>query len=394
MKISDILLEDAKRGYPVEFNFKNIIGQPNVPYATAVDEEKNRIQVIFRWALDVVSLPDDEQGHEQFINATSVSVAVNRNSKFDFLKNSPKILETAVDATEYYLKSLTRENRPDYLLFKLDSSKLLEIYETMIFRRIGSEYELIGQPSDPEQTRKSLVDEVIKAYPGVSPHDISGAFNALRSNSKIILFGKRTRSQKSPEMVTESAATELAKKLPSLEKHDYDTIDQLMRKIAKKHRITADKLHKLFVKKYHKIPDNWIKDILKKSKKKKLHEDTEPDLNNDPVVKKFKDWCCELLKINNDIDIEFSYDTDQAQSGHHTGRHTPGDGKIWVYAANRNLVDILRTLAHELRHVQQGEQGKIRQGDSYPGSPIEQDADAWAGMIIKIFGKKHPQIFQ
>ena len=33
----------------------------------------------------------------------------------------------------------------------------------------------------------------------------------------------------------ESAASELAKKLPSLEKHDYNTIDKLMKNIAKKH---------------------------------------------------------------------------------------------------------------------------------------------------------------
>mgnify|MGYP003660803571 CR=1 FL=1 len=48
----------------------------------------------------------------------------------------------------------------------------------------------------------------------------------------------------------ESAASELAKKLPSLEKHDYNTIDKLMRKIASNHRITGKALHDLFVKKY------------------------------------------------------------------------------------------------------------------------------------------------
>jgi hypothetical protein len=196
----------------------------------------------------------------------------------------------------------------------------------------------------------------------------------------------------------EGAAIELAKKLPSLDKHDYDTIDQLMRKVARKHRITADKLHDLFVKKYHKIPDNWIKDILKK-RKKELGEDLfktndERTHANNPLVQEFIDWCAEKLNLQSTPEIEFSYNTKEAQDGHHTGRHTPGDGKIWVYAANRNMVDILRTVAHELRHLQQGEQGKIKPGDSYPGSPIEQDADAWAGMIIKIFGKQHPEIFE
>lgn len=113
-----------------------------------------------------------------------------------------------------------------------------------------------------------------------------------------------------------------------------------------------------------------------------------------PIVKKFIKWCSEKLKLKSVPDIEFSYDTEQAQSGHHTGRHTPHDGKIWIYVNNRNMVDVFRTIAHELRHLQQGEQGKIKPNSSYPGSPIEVDADAWAGMVIKIFGKHHPQIFE
>ena len=50
-------------------------------------------------------------------------------------------------------------------------------------------------------------------------------------------------------IITESAAVELAKKLPSLRKHDYDTIDKLMQGIASKHQITDKALHDLFVKK-------------------------------------------------------------------------------------------------------------------------------------------------
>ena len=58
---------------------------------------------------------------------------------------------------------------------------------------------------------------------------------------------------KAIDFISESAASELAKKLPSLEKHDYTTIDRLMRTVAQKHRITGKALHDLFVKKFHKI---------------------------------------------------------------------------------------------------------------------------------------------
>jgi hypothetical protein len=58
------------------------------------------------------------------------------------------------------------------------------------------------------------------------------------------------------------------------------------------------------------------------------------------------------------------------------------------------MVDIMRTVYHELTHVRQGELNMIKPGDSYPGSPIEMLADMSAGKYMKVFGKDHPEIFQ
>ena len=187
-------------------------------------------------------------------------------------------------------------------------------------------------------------------------------------------------------MKSNQFVTELAKKLPSLAKHDYNTIDTLMRNIASKHRIKADALHDLFVKKYHKTPDNWIKS--------KLDEDGQEDYNDNPIMQKFIKWSANKLNLETFPDIEFSYNTEEAQEGHHTGRHTVGENNIWVYVKNRNMVDIMRTVFHELVHCRQGEKDMIKPGDSYPGSPIEMEADQLAGKYIKIFGKEHPEIFE
>jgi hypothetical protein len=111
-------------------------------------------------------------------------------------------------------------------------------------------------------------------------------------------------------------------------------------------------------------------------------------------VEKFKDWACEKLHIKNPPKIELSYDTEEAQQGHHTGRHVIGGDSIWVYANNRNLIDILRTVFHELVHVRQGELGMVGPNDSYPGSPIEAMADMLAGKYIKIYGKANRKVFQ
>jgi hypothetical protein len=180
---------------------------------------------------------------------------------------------------------------------------------------------------------------------------------------------------------------ELAKELPTLAKHDYNTIDKLMRKIAKKHDITSKALHNLFIKKYRKTPDNWIKNI--------DEEDTDSsNLDIDAEVQKFAEWAMRRVHLQNPIKINLSYDTKEAQDNHHTGRHTEGDPTIWVYAKNRNLVDILRTVFHEIVHCRQSEINMIKPGDSYPGSPIEAMADMLAGKYIKIYGEKHHYIFQ
>jgi hypothetical protein len=188
-------------------------------------------------------------------------------------------------------------------------------------------------------------------------------------------------------IITESAAMELAKRLPSLEKHDYNTIDELMRQVASKHRITGKALHDLFVHKFKRSPDQWVKG--------KLDEADEPDfLADNPIMQKFIQWASKDLNLQSTPKFEFSYNTEEAQEGHHTGRHLDSDNSVWVYVANRNMVDIMRTVYHELTHVRQGELNMIKPGDSYPGSPIEMLADMTAGKAMKIFGKDHPEIFQ
>lgn len=137
------------------------------------------------------------------------------------------------------------------------------------------------------------------------------------------------------------------------------------------------------------IGSSWT-DLLKDN----LTEHVEKKTSIAGEVKKFALWACKILKIDKPPKIQLSYNTKEAQQGHHTGRHTEGGESIWVYANNRNLVDILRTVFHELVHWRQSELGLIKPGSSYPGSPIESQADMLAGKYIKIYGKSHRNIFQ
>ena len=188
------------------------------------------------------------------------------------------------------------------------------------------------------------------------------------------------------ESMYESAVSELVKQLPSLAKHDYNTIDDLMRKVARKHKISAKALHDLFQKKYHKTPDSWINN--------KLDETDNVECDLEQEVERFVDWTAKKLHLKKVPKVELSMDTEEAQTNHHTGRHVMGGDTVWVYAKNRNLVDILRTVFHELVHVRQEELGMVKPGASYPGSPIEAMADMLAGKYIKIYGEKNHHIFQ
>lgn len=188
------------------------------------------------------------------------------------------------------------------------------------------------------------------------------------------------------QILSESATNELAKRLPSLRKHDYNTIDTLMRDIAGKHHITGKALHDLFVKKFKRTPDDWIQN--------KLDEAGSESDDIKDEVEKFVQWTSKKLNLKSIPKIELSYDTQEAQDNHHTGRHVTGGGDIWVYVKNRNLVDILRTVFHELVHVRQDELNMIKSGASYPGSPIEAMADMLAGKYIKIYGEQNHHIFQ
>lgn len=184
-------------------------------------------------------------------------------------------------------------------------------------------------------------------------------------------------------------------KLPK-EQQDYDGIDRLMKRIAKENDITPDDLHDYWMDEYDETPDDWIKKQDITETDMVLDRGEQRDLGQNKLMRQFINVVSKTLKLENQPEFEFSYDTDVAKKGHHTGRFTPEgqNGKVWIYCANRNMVDIMRTVAHELCHCRQREENRIKPDSARPGSPIEREADVFAGAVIKLFGKKHREIFE
>jgi cytidyltransferase-like protein len=92
--------------------------------------------------------------------------------------------------------------------------------------------------------------------------------------------------------------------------------------------------------------------------------------------------------------LTFSYDNAAAKEKRSFGYFDPNVNKIWVYCGNRNMADILRTLAHELVHRKQDEDGRISYESGKTGSDIENEANAKAGILLRDFGKQHEEIYQ
>ena len=72
------------------------------------------------------------------------------------------------------------------------------------------------------------------------------------------------------------------------------------------------------------------------------------------------------------------------------GRFANEEEVIYLGIADRHPVDILRTLAHELVHSKQHEQGRMEPDSGDTGSPIENEANAVAGVLMRYFNKKYP----
>lgn len=118
--------------------------------------------------------------------------------------------------------------------------------------------------------------------------------------------------------------------------------------------------------------------FLDKDKKKKL-EDFVKFVKNELDLKS-----CPTINIQNhrkDLKTTANYD------------YTKENKIIKICGKNRALVDIMRSIAHELTHHKQFEQGRLKERPPDIGGEIEDEANAKAGQFIKLFAKLDSTIY-
>jgi len=109
------------------------------------------------------------------------------------------------------------------------------------------------------------------------------------------------------------------------------------------------------------------------------------------VVKDFMRFTKMKLNIRNDIPVELIYDLEFSRKYSSFACIMTDSKKIYVSVINRHPVDILRSLAHEMVHYKQLIDGQNVQG--HTGSRHENEANAKAGVVLRDYGKLHPELF-
>ena len=111
----------------------------------------------------------------------------------------------------------------------------------------------------------------------------------------------------------------------------------------------------------------------------------------DLLVKDFVRFTKIKLNIRNDIPVELIYDLEFSRKYSSFACIMTNSKQIYVSVINRHPVDILRSLAHEMVHYKQMINGQSIRG--YTGSRHENEANAKAGVVLRDYGKLHPELF-
>ena len=126
---------------------------------------------------------------------------------------------------------------------------------------------------------------------------------------------------------------------------------------------------------------------------KKLYISKTLGLDPDKVitVADFVNFCRDRLPIESDKMKIYLVDNRKDYNIGTTAYYSPQDQVIAIYCKNRALVDILRSIAHEMTHMMQDETGLITGPVQDVGGFHEDQANSKAGEIIKLYAQSKPE---
>ena len=112
------------------------------------------------------------------------------------------------------------------------------------------------------------------------------------------------------------------------------------------------------------------------------------------ILLDFIRFAAEDLGLNSLPKFDFAFDSDRSIEHKSFGGYQPGGEHITITVKNRHIMDVCRTLAHELVHYKQDLDNELEDDDAgSTGSPQENEANARAAVIMRNWGKAHPSYF-
>ena len=114
---------------------------------------------------------------------------------------------------------------------------------------------------------------------------------------------------------------------------------------------------------------------------------------DEDILKDFIEFCVKELKIETMPTIKLRRDPQWAVVHRTFGRYINDQHLLEVSWGQRHLMDVLRTVAHELTHKHQHEREDVPDDAGETGSKYENEANARAGILMRDYGRLHPELF-
>jgi hypothetical protein len=140
---------------------------------------------------------------------------------------------------------------------------------------------------------------------------------------------------------------------------------------------------------YPKLNEN-MKPVIKQLLRERLLTQDDMDVRD---VADFVNFAKDYLEIDDDVKVELAFE--KTPDIRTTAYYNNGDKRMKIYVKNRAIIDICRSIAHELVHHKQNIDGRLKDAEDpgADGSEFENEANAVAGVIIRKWGRLHPEIY-
>jgi len=118
-----------------------------------------------------------------------------------------------------------------------------------------------------------------------------------------------------------------------------------------------------------------------------------PTLSDEEILRDFIDFCSKELELESMPVVKLRKDPQWSVVNRTFGRYIDDHNLLEVAWGQRHIMDVLRTVAHELTHRHQHERESVPSDAGETGSPWENEANARAGVLMRDYARLHPEHF-